>query len=66
MITYIIENKEEQQIIAMAVTFAQSQSKKWGLFTKIARHLNDNGVKSRTGGQWTPQVTNKIFKRHIA
>lgn len=64
--TEFIEVEEEQMVIRCAVEFSKVFGNRRGLFTAMALHLNEMGLRSRSGGKWLPANTNKVFKRHIA
>lgn len=64
--TDYVEIREEQDVIVMARGFARTLGKKWGLFTKLSRHLNNQGVRSRSGGEWSPQSTRVVFHKLLA
>ena len=63
--TDFVTVEEEEKVLQLAKEFAKSLNKKWGLYTKLALHLNEMGIKSRSGGEWSPQSTNKVFHKHL-
>lgn len=63
--TDFIPVEEEQKVLQLARKFAKSLGKKWGLYTKLALHLNELGIKSRSGGEWSPQSTRKVFYKQL-
>jgi len=64
--TEYIQIEEEQEVIRIVEDFISKQDKKWGLFTRLSRHLNNNRIQRRNGSPWTPQSANATFKRYAA
>ena len=65
--TEYIEVEEEQEVIRVAVSFMNedlTNNKKYGFYSRLSRHLNDNMLQTREGSVWLPSNTNRTFKTH--
>jgi DNA invertase Pin-like site-specific DNA recombinase len=63
--TGFIPVEEEQKVLQLARKFAKSLKKKWGLYTKLALHLNELGINSRSGGEWSRQSARIVFHKQL-
>lgn len=63
--TEYIEVVEEQIVLKMVDAYRKEDQKDWGIFTRLACYLNENGVKRRTGTSWTRQSARATFHTHI-